>query len=242
MMKIACIGDSLTQGIPGSSYFAILREKLPQHQWVNLGRGNDTVVSLYHRLALTSFNDASFDDAPFDLAFLWVGVNDVSKAGSWWFRLANALRGQPRSQSLAEFQVYYQKTLDVLIRHARRVIAVAPLLKGEDIDSEWNQQIDVLARTIAELTTHYGAAAYLDPRPAFYAELANRQTSDYLQESPLRIALDILTLWSDAQVDRKAAERGLHFTLDGVHLNSVGAALVADMFSKAVVKEQASLR
>jgi lysophospholipase L1-like esterase len=233
-MKIACIGDSLTQGIPGVSYFAILRERLPQHQWVNLGKGNDTVVSLYRRLARLPF-----DDAPFDLAFLWVGVNDVSKESSWWFRLANALRRQPRSQSLAEFRAYYQETLDILIRHARRVIAVAPLLKGEDVDSEWNRQIDILACTIAELTTHYGAVAYLDPRPAFYAKLADRRTSDYLQESPLRIALDILTLWSDAQVDEKAAQRGLHFTLDGVHLNSAGAEMIADMFSKAIVKEQA---
>ncbi len=233
-MKIACIGDSLTQGIPGASYFDLLRESLPQHRWINLGKGNDTIVSLYRRLAQTSF-----DDAPFDLAFLWVGVNDVSQESAWWFRLANTLRRQPRSQSLTEFRACYQKTLDILVRRARRVIAVTPLLKGEDVDSEWNRQIDILARTIAEMTTHYEAVAYLDPRPAFYAELANRQTSDYLQESPLRIALDILALWSDARVDEKAAKRGLHSTLDGVHLNSAGAALVADMFSKAVVKEQA---
>jgi lysophospholipase L1-like esterase len=150
------------------------------------------------------------------------------------------MRPSPRSRSLAEFQAYYVKSLDILTRHTRKVIAVAPLLKGEDIDSEWNQQIDVLARTVSELTTHYGSAAYLDPRPAFYARLAGRQTSDYLRESPLRIALDVLTLWSAARVDEKAAERGLHFTLDGVHLNSTGAEMIADMFSKAVVKEQIS--
>jgi lysophospholipase L1-like esterase len=237
-MKIACVGDSLTQGIPGVSYFDLLRERLPQHRWINLGKGNDTVVSLYRRLAQTSFNDASFDDAPFDLAFLWVGVNDVSQESAWWFQLANTLRRQPRSQNLAEFRACYQKTLDILVCRAQRVIAVAPLLKGEDVDSKWNRQIDVLAHTIAELTTHYGAVAYLDPRPAFYTELADRQTSDYLQESPLRIALDVLTLWSAARVDEKAAKRGLHFTLDGVHLNSAGAEMIADMFSKAVVKEQ----
>jgi lysophospholipase L1-like esterase len=238
-MKIACIGDSLTRGIPGVPYFDLLREKLPQHQLVNLGRGNDTVISLYRRLTQTSFDDASSnDDIVFDLAFLWVGVNDVRKESAWWFRLANALRRQPRSQSLAEFQAYYQKTLDLLVRHARHLIAVAPLLKGEDVDSEWNRQIDVLARAIAKLTTQYGSVTYLDPRPAFYARLAGRQSSDYLRESPLRIALDVLTLRSAARVDEKAAERGLHFTLDGVHLNSAGAEMIADMFSKAVVKEQ----
>jgi lysophospholipase L1-like esterase len=236
-MKIAFIGDSLTKGIPGSSYFAILRKKLSQHQLVNLGRGNDTVVSLYRRMARLRF-----DAAPFDLAFLWVGVNDVSKGDSWIFRAGNALRRQPRSQNLDEFRAYYQETLALLCRHARRVIAVAPLMKGEALDSQWNRQIDVLANIIEGLTTHYGPVEYLDLRPAFYAKLADRQTSDYLQEHPLRIALDILTLWSDAQVDKQAAKRGLHFTLDGVHLNSAGAEIVADMFSKAVVKEQAPSR
>jgi lysophospholipase L1-like esterase len=236
-MKIALIGDSLTKGIPGSSYFAILRKKLPQHQLINLGRGNDTVISLYRRLA-----QLRFGSEPLDLAFLWVGVNDVSQGGSWIFRAGNALRQQPRSKSLAEFQAYYQKTLALLCRHARRVIAVAPLIKGETIDNAWNRQIDILANIIERLTTHYKPVEYLDLRPAFYARLADKQTSGYLQENPLRIALDILTLWSDAQVDKKAAERGLHLTLDGVHLNSAGAEIVADVFSKAVVKEQASSR
>jgi lysophospholipase L1-like esterase len=233
-MRIAFIGDSLTKGIPGSSYFAILRKKLPRHQLVNLGKGNDSVISLYRRLARLRFGSE-----PLDLAFLWVGVNDVGKNDSWIFRAGNALRRQPRSQSLDEFRAYYQKTLALLCRHARRVIAVTPLMKGEAIDSEWDRRIDALANIIKELTTHYEPVEYLDPRPAFYTRLADKQTSDYLQENPLRIALDILTLWSDAQVDKKAAERGLHFTLDGVHLNSTGAALVADMFSKAIVKEQA---
>jgi lysophospholipase L1-like esterase len=232
-MKIACIGDSLTRGIPGVSYFDLLRERLPQHQWVNLGKGNDTAISLYRRLARLRF-----DAAPFDLAFLWVGVNDVSQENAWWFRLANTLRRQPRSRSLDGFRACYQRTLGLLVRHAHRVIAVAPLLKGEDVDSRWNRQIDALARAIAELATRYEAVIYLDPRPAFYAELAKRQTSNYLKESPLRIALDVLALRSAARVDEKAAERGLYFTLDGVHLNSVGAEMVADMFSKAVVKEQ----
>lgn len=236
-MKIAFIGDSLTKGIPGSSYFAILWKKLPQHRLINLGRGNDSVISLYRRLAATRF-----DNEPFDLAFLWVGVNDVGKNDSWIFRAGNALRRQPRSQSLDEFQIYYQKTLALLCRHARRVIAVAPLMKGEAIDSQWNRQIGVLANIIKRLTARYATIEYLDLRPAFYAKLVDRPISDYLQENPLRIALDILTLWSDAQVDKKAAERGLHFTLDGVHLNSAGAEIVADMFSKAVVKEQASSR
>jgi lysophospholipase L1-like esterase len=227
-MKIAFIGDSLTCGIPGSAYFAILHKRLPGHALINLGRGNDSVVSLYRRIT------RQLGNAQFDLAFLWVGVNDVGGEGSWLFRAANALRRQPRARNLDEFRTYYRRTLDLLCRHAQRVIAVAPLLKGEEIDSEWNHQIDVLARAISDLAAHYERVAYLDLRPILYQKLTGRQTSNHLSESPLRVGWDILMLRGDAQVDAKAAQRGLHLTLDGVHLNSAGAALVAEAFLEVI--------
>ncbi|MBN1976512.1 MAG: SGNH/GDSL hydrolase family protein [Anaerolineae bacterium] len=232
-MKIAFIGDSLTSGIPGSSYFAILRERLPGHTLANLGRGNDTVVSLHRRIARQRLGNAQFD-----LAFLWVGVNDAGGEGSWLFRAANALRRQPRAKNLDQFRTYYQRVLDLLCRHARRVIAVAPLLKGEEIDNEWNRQIDVLARVIRDLAAHYERVGYLDLRPTFYQKLAGKQASSHLLESPLRIGWDILVLRNDAQVDAKAAQRGLHLTLDGVHLNSAGAALVAEAFLEVIARKQ----
>jgi lysophospholipase L1-like esterase len=234
-MRIAFVGDSLTAGIPGSSYFAILRERLPDHRLINLGRSNDTAISLYRRIARLRF-----DSEPLDIAFLWVGVNDVGRENSWLFRLANTLRRQPRSKSPDEFRAYYQKTLDLLSRRARRVIAVAPLLKGEDTDSEWNRQVNTLAEIIEELTTHYERVEYLDLRPAFHSRLTGKHDSSYLQEHPVRIAVDVLTLWSDAQVDRRSAERGLLLTLDGVHLNSAGAELVAEAFLKVIEEPRGS--
>ena len=50
-ITLVTVGDSLTAGIPGSSYLAILRKKLPDHTLIDLGRGNDTVISLYRRIA-----------------------------------------------------------------------------------------------------------------------------------------------------------------------------------------------
>ena len=39
---------------------------------------------------------------------------------------------------------------------------------------------------------------------------------------------------SQMRIDRVAAGRGLHVTLDGIHLNSTGAQLVADAFMRAL--------
>jgi lysophospholipase L1-like esterase len=52
--------------------------------------------------------------------------------------------------------------------------------------------------------------------------------------NPLRVLLDTLILRTDEEIDRKATERGLHLTLDGVHLNSAGAGLVAEAFAEAI--------
>ena len=228
-MKIAFIGDSLTKGIPGSSYFAILRNELPQHRLINLGKGNDTVVSLYCRLSRTRLSGT-----PLDMAFLWVGVNDIGRDSSWASRIANRLRRQPRSRDLDDFQAHYQKTLDRLCRHADRIIAVSPMLKGENVHNRWNQGLEAYSGTIIDLASLYAKVEYLDLRKRFYAELASKHVTDYVLESPLHVGLDILALRTDAQVDKKASERGLHLTLDGVHLNSAGAELVARAFLEVI--------
>jgi lysophospholipase L1-like esterase len=227
-MRIAFIGDSLTEGIPGSSYVAILRDRLPGYTVINLGEGNDTAVSLYRRLARMRFGE------PFDIAFLWVGVNDLSGAVRWPFRVANALLRKPRSKDVEEFRHYYRATLDLLCGHARRVIAVAPLLKGEDAGNPWNRELEVLASVVEDLALRHKQVEYLNLRPAFVARLAGQPISDYLPRSVIRVALDVLLLRSREQIDRKAAERGLHVTLDGIHLNGAGAEIVAGMFLKVI--------
>jgi lysophospholipase L1-like esterase len=227
-MRIAFVGDSLTEGIPGSSFYAVLRKRLTGHTLVNLGKGNDTVISLYRRLTRSRFGD------PFDIAFVWIGVNDIAGGSPLSFQIVNALVRKPHATSRDEFRAYCQATLDLLCRHARRVIAVSPLLKGEDIHNPWNRELEVLARVIEELTSHYERAEYVDLRRVFVQRLAGRRITSYLPRSVIRVALDALTLRSDEQIDRQSAGRGLHLTLDGIHLNSVGAGLVTEMFLGAI--------
>lgn len=227
-MRIAFLGDSLTKGIPGSSYFAILHEKLPQHTLVNLGQGGDTVVSLYRRLTLPRFG------GPFDIAFLWIGVNDVTAGSPWTFQVVNAILHKPPAKDIAEFRAYYRAALDRLCQSAHRVIAVSPLLKGEDLHNPWQHELQVLASVIEELTSQVGQAEYLDLRTTFAQKLAGKSASNYLPKSVLRVALDTLLLRSNEQVDQAATKRGLYFTLDGIHLNTAGAEIVAEIFIEAI--------
>jgi hypothetical protein len=113
-MRIAFIGDSLTVGKPGSSYFKILQRELPQDELVNMGRGNETVPSLRGRLYRTRFR------GHLDLAFLWVGVNDVTSKVTLVMRL---LVFRP-AKDLAEFQTCYREILELVTRQAARAILV----------------------------------------------------------------------------------------------------------------------
>ena len=223
-MKVAFYGDSLTAGMPGASYFDILRKRLPEATLFNYGQINDTALSLYRRIVKYKLHE------PVDAAFLWVGVNDVLIRRSWLFsRLRPSWAKTP-----ALFREHYRALLDILGPRADKVFTVSPLFIGEDMRNPWNQAVGELSAIIRDLSAAYANVEFIDLRAVFIAELETRSTSNYLARNALRSVLDVLTLRSEERIDQKAVERGLHFTLDGVHLNSAGAVLVADTFMKVM--------
>jgi lysophospholipase L1-like esterase len=227
-MRIGFFGDSLTSGVPGASYLAILQERFPDDALLNFGKGNDTVVSLYRRISTMQF------DRPLDIACLWIGVNDVPRTDRWPSRAFHALLAQRRARDTGEFRSCFQATLSLLCDAAGRVIVAPPALKGEDLENRRNLRLAHLAELIRDLTADCDRAVFLDLRAAFVRELGTRPGSDRLPGNPLVVLLDALTLRTEGQVDAKAAERGLHLTLDGIHLNSTGAKLVAEEFAGAI--------
>jgi len=225
-MQIAFFGDSLTEGKTGVSYFEILKEKLPQHKLFNFGRGGDTVASLYRRISGMNFN--------FDIAFLWIGTNDVLSKVTSRFSVIKMLKHQPPAENVAEFERYYQKLIDCLTPKTKKIIAVSPLFIGENLNNQWNRQLAELVEIIKNLSYKNKSIDFLNLREQFATQLVDRKISDYHIRSITRVILDYLFLRTPEKVDRKAGKRGLYFTLDGVHLNSIGARFVANSFCEIV--------
>lgn len=227
-MKIAFYGDSLTEGLIGASYIEILKEKLPEHTLLNYGKKGDTVLSLYRRIVRMKLHE------PVDSAFLWVGVNDVFIKVSWHYPLLKTLLRQPWAKNSREFKKYYRAILDMLCYQANRVLTVSPLFIGEDLHNTWNRNLEEFCQIIEELSASDEKIKYVNLRAAFAQKLASKNISNYVPKSAVRVVLDAVLLRSNAQIDQKASERGLHFTLDGIHLNSPGAEIVAKIFLKTV--------
>jgi lysophospholipase L1-like esterase len=227
-MKIAFYGDSLTEGLLGVSYLDQLRHRLPRHSTINYGKGDDTVLSLYQRIVRWRL------DRPYDMAFIWVGTNDVPMKPSHIVAMLKLMRGKPWTSSPEAFRVCYLDLLDLLIEKTPVLFTVSPLLVGEDVRSPRNQYLGKLAKIVEEVSADYPGVTYIDLRQKFVDRLAGKAISDYVPRYITRTVADTLRLRTRKRVDRVSARRGLHLTLDGVHLNGAGADLAAETFTEAI--------
>jgi len=226
-MNIACYGDSITRGFPGAAYVDALRRRLPDHTIINYGKGGDTALSLYQRVRRYNLLQ------PVDVAFVFVGVNDVLVHLTPTGPTIKTVLGQPWAEDLDAFRSQYAGLLALIGEAAGRVIAASPLLIGEDLNSEWNKRLAEYIAVTREEAARAGAD-YVDLRARVASVLDGKAISPYLPTSHWRTLLDGLTLLTDDQIGRLAARRGLHLTLDGVHLNPAGAEMVAETLAAAL--------
>ena len=220
-MKIALIGDSLTEGRPGVSFYNILKEEFPNITFVNLGKSGETVKSLYMRLLETKL------EQDYDLTFLWIGVNDV-------YSKLLSVQAQPVTQNLDEFKDYYEKVLELIIGTSKKVVTVSLAIVGENTENTHNNEIKELNALLQNITRNYSNVSFLDIHPVFLNHLSNLNCSNYISTKVMRVIVDVLFYKKPSRVDKISKERGLHLTMDGVHLNSAGAEIVAGMYASEI--------
>lgn len=227
-MKIAFYGDSLTEGIPGASYFKLLQQRFPQDVLLNFGQGDDTAYSLRRRIVRQHLLRQT------DLAFVWIGTNDIPFKVSPVVDAAKRLRGKPWAATPEQFREHYRALLDLLAPPTAHLIAVSPLIIGEDPTNRYNRYLQGLDVIVREVAAQFANTRYLDLRSLVLLALEKEPRSRYLPGNVFRTLLDALVARSDAQIDHLAARRSLCLTIDGVHLNNAGASLVADEFAKII--------
>jgi lysophospholipase L1-like esterase len=228
-MKILFIGDSLTEGSYGISYVKILKKKFPSYDLMNYGKNGDTIVSLFNRLKKLDLTEEN------DIAFLWIGTNDVLVNISQSFKVTKLCSFQPLSKSYEEFYNYYKKTLLFLEKKAEKIFIISPLFIGEDITNKWNKKLDQLSKIIFKISKEFPSASYIDIRKNFYNKLKkNKKNSNFFPKSFLGLVFDGLLNRNPEKINQTSNNRGLKFTIDGVHLNTAGAELCAKIFAEII--------
>jgi len=157
-MKIAFLGDSLTEGWPGAAYLPLLAHLRPGDELINHGRAGDTVTALLLRMRSGGLE-------PVDLAFVWVGANDAvmsawdaaDEGGGWgWEARLACLRGD------------YEELLEWTAARAARLVCVRPVVL-EAAGSVWEARAGEIGDTVAAVAAGVSGASTLDLRPAFAA-------------------------------------------------------------------------
>lgn len=157
-MRIAFLGDSLTEGRPGAAFFPLLERRLPQHQLLNRGRAGDTVESLRARLGREGL-------APVDTAFVWVGANDAV-LGSW--DSSSPGSGWSHAERLDRLAGTYAELLEWTAARATDIVVVRPLILGAE-GSVWEAYADDVAAVVSRVATAASARRVVDLSSAFAA-------------------------------------------------------------------------
>lgn len=234
MGRLLLIGNSLTAGHPGVAYSGMMARLGCPHEMVVEGRGGATVTEVRWRLnpLIASCNP--------DILFLEVGANDIliplfHRRGGAWKRLARDLqfRGSVPMVTPEAFQQTYEEMLSAIPRSIRVILATVACL-GENPKSEINGTRNRYNAVIRTLGEGHGAGI-ADVAEAFDAEMRNvPEPSPYFLDRHSSVFIDSLVTAPDAGADYLARRRGLHLTMDGAHLNSLGARIYAETVLSAI--------
>jgi len=223
-MRILFLGDSITEGIPGVPYVPKIKKRFTESILINRGLGGDTVSSIFSRVVKMDDLDS------FDQIVLFVGVNDIFGRMTKTYKILKILRKQRWAKCSSDFKEKYNSLVKHIQNKNSNIILISPLLIGEDINNKWNLDLYELRKAISDISNQNNLP-YLDVYSSFVKHLSGKIINDYL---PLKLSViysDLKSLIDSALVDQKSTERGLHLTLDGVHLNTVGA----DILSEAII-------
>jgi lysophospholipase L1-like esterase len=239
MKTVACLGASLTAGTVSQSYIELLRARpeLADFRFINHGVDGDLAWNGLQRL------DKVIADEP-DYVTILIGTNDVNATMSERNHLRYmSFNHLPTTPSLE----WYEENLHVIVgrlKHETRaklaMLSLAPI--GEDLGHEANRKIDLYneaVRRVAEaeeityLPLHERMLTYLHDHEADRAALPPMlEYRDGLHNIGNATALHA----SGLSWDEVSRRNGLLILTDTLHLNSVGAGMVADLIEAWVRK------
>jgi len=220
-VRVVCLGDSLTEGAYGGSYFDALRHLRPGLALINRGVGGDTIVNLLARL-----DDDVLALQP-DGVFVMIGGNDAISYSQplvrSYYRNAKDVPGGVVAP--ADFTRAYRELLERLLQAHILVWVGLPPVEANRI------LVETLA--IYSAGARETARAYGVPVLDLAAEFV---PADIPERPPLDIGI-ILTIgqrqktgWHDYETARRAG--GFTFTFDGLHLMPESAERMAALIAE----------
>lgn len=233
-MRLLIIGDSITEGKLGQSYIPGLLERLPGLEIVNLGLGGDTVFGMKKRAMRYLRRDNRFD-----VVLVVGGHNDVilpafERMSLAYRMVARAMiaRGSLPFEDKKIFDNCYESLIDMIRRLCPAKIVLSTLsCINESLEAETNRVRAQLNGVIRELASRHNFQL-ADVAEVFDRQLGEGGGRDYFMDRVnSTFFIDNYSGIVPGGLERLSEKRGLKLTIDGVHLNSAGAAIYSEVIA-----------
>jgi lysophospholipase L1-like esterase len=236
-MQILFIGDSITNGRLGASFYRLLRKDFPTFHLRNLGVDGDTFSNISRRL----FEELE-RNTDYDCIVLQGGYNDIflpyfTKKGKLFeFALRQQLRkGLVPLNDAVAFEQHLRNTVRTLKTvYQGKIVLVTLGCINEYQPFELNakrRRYNSVIRQIAKEET----IALADCGRQIDHTLETLPRQDYFLKSFWHVTiLDRIVSCLNTGPDFLSNRRGLSLTIDGVHLNTRGAKIFAGCIAEAI--------
>jgi lysophospholipase L1-like esterase len=226
-----CAGDSITHGAVSVNYVAMLKERLPELDFVNAGVNSELAWNLYQRL------DPIIALKP-DFISILIGSNDAN--ATLGFSSSLAYLATQRLPEMPSPQ-FYKEMLTLIVRRLKTECAARiGLLSTPPIGEDPKHYAWLRTEEYAGIVKQVAFSEGVD-----YLPLRERMCA-YLEQAPKQRAIAAEDLsratqrafWANRMLgkslDEISAANGFHLLVDGIHLNSHAAIIVADLVERFI--------
>ena len=232
---VVCFGDSITRGEVSANYIDLLEERFsPQDfSFVNAGVNNDLSYNLLLRM------DEVISQQP-DFVTVLIGTNDVIATIQPLGALYDILRKQLNRWPNLEWSTHNLIEVIHCLKsetHAHIAVASIPVL-GEDLTSLPNRRVSIYNQRAKKIAAREG----VDYLPVFERQVdflnSDGTPRKWAYTGSVALTAEFLVRHYLAQesLDEYSRRKGFELLTDSVHMNSQGAALIADEIEKFLRK------
>ena len=234
-MKILFIGDSIVKGTQGVDWVKMIAKKHPEWKIDNAGVNGETLNRIADRAVV------KLAQSDYDLVVFQAGYNDIMlptfETRQGWFSKSyhHQLKLGNSPATIGDFEMLLRESVDYIKSVTKANVVLLNLsCINEDLNTETNKKVNTYNQVIRKIAREYNCGL-ADIGQHFSNYLNKVETQDYLLENFINTAfLDSINCIL-GRADQLSESRNLHLTIDGVHLNSKGAAIFKEEVEKLLI-------